>query len=285
MRKTILILVMLLMAAFAVQEVQAAPAKPAKQAVQFKSDSVLTATAQSMEKVREKINDALDDTLSAGNIGAIEIGDNDVDMTPEDLKEMSAQWAEVVKMTCYATIAGLLALVLLVLWFRYLNRRNKYRVMEKAIENNYPIESISLNDSSNRAIYVQQPVVAPPMPPQSDQVTVGTPIPGSTPDYPIVTTNVINWRAMMPAVKWLGWGALLLFCGLAIGETNPFTPVGLALMFVGVCKGYIYYKEQKTLQQAWHRRNERMYSSEPMREGFPAPPPMDSYNSDVSAND
>ena len=104
---------------------------------------------------------------------------------------------------------------------------------------------------------------------------MGTPLQGNTPDNPIVMTDMVNWRALTPALKWLGWGVGLFFCGVAIGSNNPFTPVGLALIFVGVCKGYILYKEQKALQEAWKRAGQQMPQREPMREGIPVPPPMD----------
>ena len=169
----------------------------------------------------------------------------------------------------------LLGLVALVLFFRFLNRRNKYRVIEKAIENNYPLNELSLNDVKRSAIYVQQPVVTAAPPVQPGQVPVGTPISGQTPNDPLVMTDMVNWRALMPAVKWIGWGALLILFSVAIGDfENPFWPIGLALMFVGVCKGFILYKEQKALQEAW-KRSQQMPPREPMREGIPVPPAFD----------
>ena len=283
MKKTILTFVMVLMAAFAVQEVQAVPASPANQAAKFKSDSVMAAASDGVEKVREKINDALDDTLTTGGVGGVHLGDGEVDLTPDDVKEMSAQWAEVAKWSMTASIVGLLALVMLVLWFRYLNRRNKYRVIERAIENNYPINELSLNDGSHSAVYVQQPVM--PAVPQPGQVPVGTPLPGASPANPVVMTDMVNWRALMPAVKWLGWGVAIFLFGCFVGDfDDPFWPIGLALIFVGLCKGFILYKEQKALQEAWNRAGQ-MQSRETMREGIPVPPPLNYYNDDVSAND
>lgn len=276
MRKTILTLVMVLMAAFTVLEVQAAPAKPAQQAMRFKSDSVAAVASDGVEKVREKINDALDDTLALGSGSTVEIGGCEGDLSPEDIKYMSDHWGEVAKQISYAFIAGLLALVALVLFFRYLNRRNKFRVMERAIENNYPLNELSLNDVNRSAIYVQQPVVtaAPQMgaAPQPGQVPVGTPLEGMTPQNPIVMTDMVNWRAMMPAIRVLGWGLFLaLFGAFVCGGDDPFTFIGLALMFVGLCKGFILYKEQQALQEAW-KRSQQMQSRE---SGKQVPPPFD----------
>ena len=185
---------------------------------------------------------------------------------------MAKQWA----------ISGsfcLLGLVALVLFFRFLNRRNKYRVIEKAIENNYPLNEFSLNDTKRSAIYVQQPVVTAAPPVQPGQVPVGTPISGQTPDNPIVMTDMVNWRAMMPAIRVLGWGAFLTMFGIFVaGGNDPFTVIGLALIFVGLCKGFILYKEQKALQEAWKRAEQQRATQpqqEPMREGIPVPPPID----------
>ena len=289
MRKTILTLVMMLtmaLTAVAAPTIQAPPATKAHVAMRGDSvvvtdgDKSVTMSGIDLKKVNERINEALDDTLTSGGT-TVEIGDHHGDLSPEDIKYMSDHWGEVAKHICYASIAGLLALVLMVLFFRFLNRRNKYRVIEKAIENNYPLNEISLNDTRRSAIYVQQPIVtAPPMAngaaaQQPGQVPVGTPIAGQTAANPIVMTDMVNWRALMPAIKWIGWGTLLVLFSVAIGDAeNPFWPIGLALIVVGVCKGFILYKEQKSLQEAW-KRGQQMQSREPMREGIPVPPPLD----------
>ena len=272
MKKTIMTFVMLLMIAFAAPMAAGAPIT--------KTDSVIDASKKGVERVREKIDQTLNDTIASTSGGVISIG-NESEMTPEDIKEISNQWASVVKQMFISGSFCLLGLVALVLLFRFLNRRNKYRVIEKAIENNYPLNELSLTDVKRSAIYVQQPVVTvPPVinaatPQQPGGVPVGAPISGQTPANPIVMTDMVNWRALRPAIAWLGWGALGLFCGLAIGSSNPFTPVGLALIFVGLCKGFIIYKEQKSLQEAWRRAEQMRPQQEPMREGIPVPPAFD----------
>lgn len=294
MKKTILILVAMLamtMATTAGPVIKATPAQnKANTNVEFKGDTMVvtdggesvTVSGLPMQRVRDKINDALDDTLNAGSGTTVEFGDHKGELSPEDVKEISDQWASVVKQMTISGSFCLLGLVALVLFFRFLNRRNKYRVIEKAIENNYPLNELSLNDIKRSAIYVQQPVVtaprmanAAPAPQQAGQVPVGTPISGQTADNPIVMTDMVNWRALMPAVKWIGWGTVLVLFSIAIGDAeNPFWPVGLALMVVGLCKGFILYKEQKALQEAW-KRAEQMPPREPMREGIPVPPSFD----------
>ena len=285
MRKTILTFAMMLMMALSATAGPIVKATPASKAnVEFKGDSIVVTDGDQsvtvsglpeMQKVRDKINAALDDTLTAGGT-TVEIGDRRGELDPEDIKEISNQWASVAKQWAISGSFCLLGLVALVLFFRFLNRRNKYRVIEKAIENNYPLNELSLNDTKRSAIYVQQPVVTAAPPVQPGQVPVGTPISGQTPDNPIVMTDMVNWRALMPAVKWIGWGIVLILFSVAIGDAeNPFWPVGLALVVVGLCKGFILYKEQKALQEAWKRGQQMHPHSKPMREGIPMPPTFD----------
>ena len=275
-------MLMMALSATAGPIVKATPASKAN--VEFKGDSIVVTDGDQsvtvsglpeMQKVRDKINAALDDTLTAGGT-TVEIGDRRGELDPEDIKEISNQWASVAKQWAISGSFCLLGLAALVLFFRFLNRRNKYRVIEKAIENNYPLNELSLNDTKRSAIYVQQPVVTAAPPVQPGQVPVGTPISGQTPDNPIVMTDMVNWRALMPAVKWIGWGIVLILFSVAIGDAeNPFWPVGLALVVVGLCKGFILYKEQKALQEAWKRGQQMHPHSKPMREGIPMPPTFD----------
>lgn len=280
MKKTIMTFVMLLMIALATPTATGAPIT--------KTDSVIDTSVKSVERVREKIDQTLNDTIALSSGGMISIR-NDSDMTPEDIKEISNQWASVVKQMFISGSFCLLGLVTLLLLFRFLNRRNKYRVIEKAIENNYPLNELSLTDVKRSAIYVQQPVVtAPPMvnaahAQQPSGTPVGTPLEGTTAASPIVITDMVNLRTLMPAVKWIGWGiALVCFSMAAGGGHDPFWPIGLALMFVGLCKGIILYNEQKALAKAWRRAEQMRPQQEPMREGIPVPPPV---NNDYEEDD
>ena len=272
MKKTILTLVMMLMVAIATQTTMAVPVT--------KADSVINAKMQGVERVREKIDQTLDDTIASSNDGVISLGDNN-EMTAEDIKAISTQWANVVKDIALAGILGFLLLLLIILFFRYLTRRRKYDVMEKAIINNYPLNDLAFNETKHSAIYVPQPVITNAA--QPGQVPVGNPIGQHV--APVTMTAMPNWRALMPAVKWVAWGLCLFLFGCCVCDfDDPFWPVGLALIFVGLCKGYILHKEQKVLQEAWDR-NVGYQQQEPMREGIPVPPPMNDFNSDVSAND
>lgn len=284
MRKTILTLAMTLMVALSTVAAPTAPARTgSKPAAALTADSLQKASTIEMQQVRDKIDHALDDTLT-GPGGAVARMGGDADLTPDDVRALSDQWAGVVENIAYGSMIAFLALIFIILLFRYLTRRRRYRVIERAIENNYPLDELSLGDVKRSAIYVQQPVVqAPPVagavPPQHDSVPVGKPLEGQRAASPVVIGNMVNWRALMPAIKWVGWGVLMVLFSIAIGNggEDPFWPVGLALIVVGVSKGFILYKEQQALQQAWQRAQQR--AAEPRRaamgEGAPVPPPAD----------
>lgn len=273
MRKTILTLALMFTMAIAVTAGPAVKATPAssKTNVEFKGDTLVVTDGDEsvkvsgidLQKVNEKINEALDDTLTAGGT-TVEIGDRKGELSPDDIKEISNQWASVVKQMVISGSFCLLGLVALVLFFRYMMRRRKYDVMEKAIMNNYPLNDVAFNESKNTAIYVPQPVY----PANGGHMT--------SPQQPVTMNAMPNWRALMPAVKWIAWGVLLVLFSVAAcnGGEDPFWPIGLVLMLVGVCKGFILYKEQKVLQEAWNLNAGRQ-QQEPMREGIPVPPPFD----------
>ena len=139
MRKTILTLAMMLMMALAATAAPTIKATPASKAhVAMKGDSVVvtdgdksvTVSGLDLQKVNEKINEALDDTLTSGGT-TVEFDGHKGELAPEDIKEISNQWASVAKQWAISGSFCLLGLVALVLLFRFLNRRNKYRVIEQ----------------------------------------------------------------------------------------------------------------------------------------------------------
>ena len=107
MKKTILTLALMLMMALAATAAPATKATSAsKPSVEFKGDTITVSDGDKsvtlsglpeMKKVRDKVNRALDDTLNAGSGTTVEIGDYRGDLSPDDVKEISNQWASVVK--------------------------------------------------------------------------------------------------------------------------------------------------------------------------------------------
>ena len=132
MKKTILTLVMVLTMALTITAGPAIKAKPSSKAnIEFKGDSIVVTDGEEsvtlaglpeLQKVRDKINRALDDTLTAGSGTTVEIGDQKGELAPEDIKEISNQWASVAKQWAISGSFCLLGLVALVLFFRFMNR-------------------------------------------------------------------------------------------------------------------------------------------------------------------
>ena len=152
MRKTILTLAMTLMVALATVAAPTAPARTgSKPAAALTADSLQKASTIEMQQVRDKIDHALDDTLT-GPGGAVARMGGDADLTPDDVRALSDQWAGVVENIAYGSMIAFLALIFIILLFRYLTRRRRYRVIERAIENNYPLDELSLGDVKRSAI-------------------------------------------------------------------------------------------------------------------------------------
>ena len=149
MKKTILSLAMMLMMTLGAAAAPVIKATPdSKEQVEFKGDTMVVSDGDNqvtvtglpgLQKVRDKINKTLDDTLTASNGESVDLGFGESDLTAEDMKYMSDHWGEVLKQICYASIAGVLGLVFLVLLFRFMNRRVTPEMLpEQAAEESDP---------------------------------------------------------------------------------------------------------------------------------------------------
>lgn len=224
--------------------------------------------------IEHAVDGALDDTLYNGH-DAVAAADNG---EPIDFNAVNEYWSKSVSKIVIVACFCLVFIVLLVVWFRYLTRRRKYHMIEKAIENNYPLTDAMLGDGKRSTVYVQQPMAA-----QQAQNPAGEPVAPAAPGNPAPrVTAMTDWSAFNPAIKWLGIGFGLLLFGIFC-DASPFTAVGLALMGVGVAKGFIAYRQQQEMQQ-WRAQQPQQPQGEPMREGIPVPPPFDNNNEPSSFN-
>lgn len=230
--------------------------------------------------IEHAVDGALDDTLYNGH-GAVAAADNG---EPIDFNAVNEYWSKSVSKIVIVACFCLVFIVLLVVWFRYLTRRRKYRMIEKAIENNYPLTDAMLGDT-RRTVLVQQPARASM--PAGEPVANAAPAAGAPSPAPQVAV-LTDWSAYNPALKWGGIGCGLLLFGVLCGA-EPFTAVGLALMVVGAVKGYICYRQQQEMQQ-WRAQQPQQSQQpqqpqgEPMREGIAVPPPFDNNNEPSSFN-
>ncbi len=177
-------------------------------------------------KIKARVERALNDTLlDAGQVSSDTV-DGDVEWKVNgqradvDLQAINETWAWAARDAMRNFFFWISVIVFLGLLFGYLRRRSQNRVIERAIENNYPLpDGLYGHRQTPRTIYVQQPIVTqaptPTPPPAGEQAPTqgtATPPPLMSPAYlqhgRQVTSDMINLRALYPAFKWIAVGTL-----------------------------------------------------------------------------
>jgi len=217
-------------------------------------DTMSVSAGKGLSRLGVKISDAINDTIinmnqgDSASVASVDTGVGPVVSLNElkEWKEISHEWAWVAQNIAMLTLAAVLAAMLLVLVFRYLNRRSKLRVIEKAIENNYPLPA-GIFSESKRMVVVQQPTTSATAPAANavgnndaaqQQVPVGTPM----------AVNFLSWDVLKSPIKWAAWGVGLTLFG-ALEWATPFLCVGIALIVVGATKAYVRYQEVKGINE------------------------------------
>ena len=185
-------------------------------------------------------------------------------------KEISNQWSKAVAFITMHVMIGIVFIVLLSLLFRYLNRRRKYMMVEKAIENNYPLPEYIFGGvrETVRTVYVGTPLVAQPPAPQQP---TPPPFPGdaagiaanpqpadagmeqpAAPGQPAAVPPAvgrINWMALKGGftLTAVGIGACLFF--LILGAEAPAGACSI-LILLGLGKMWIAYQDQKSIVES-----------------------------------
>ncbi|MBR1551666.1 MAG: hypothetical protein IJ632_05025 [Muribaculaceae bacterium] len=219
-------------------------------------------------ELSDRIARALDDTVI--NRAAIDSTvANDVYSWPNNnIMELNRIWSRVAHQAINAFWIALAAIIFICLLFGYLRRQRKYRVIEKAIENNYPLaEGIFDNKPHSQTVYVQQPAPAPtPRPvapppaqawarpangPQAANAASGNaqPQPSAMPNASFPAGMPVNWRALWPAFKWIVAGLSgMLFFALA-GGAWPMVGLCTIPLLIGLGKAFILYQDQVYVYQ------------------------------------
>ncbi len=190
-------------------------------------------------------------------------------------KEISNQWSKAMAFITMHVMIGIVLIVLLSLLFRYLNRRRKYMMVEKAIENNYPLPEYIFGGvrETVRTVYVSTPLAAQPSAPQQP---TPPPFPGdadglaanpqpadagmeqpAAPGQPAAVPPVvgrINWMALKGGftLTAIGIGACLFFI-LAGGEAMA--GACSILILLGLGKMWMAYQDQKSIVDSINRMN------------------------------
>ncbi len=228
-------------------------------------------------QITDKLSAILDDTLVNMNKEVDQAGtDYDPLKQPErdDWRvKMQEVWSSTAEVIGLAFIWGMVCLIALIMLFNYLKRRRKYKMVEKAIENNYPLPPYIFDGHAP-----VQPVWNTPAPHQPVQ---GTPLEDGTPVEPVQDENGnpthpplnvqndpwngqatqatqqpamgtprINWRAFQNSfiLVAVGLGLMIMF------HETMLVGVFSILVLIGLGKGFIEYQEQRDAINGWRNR-------------------------------
>ena len=172
--------------------------------------------------------------------------------TQNEIHKRMANTAQDITMASLFTIA---AIVFITLMFRYLHRRRKYKMVEKAIENNYTLPDGVFGTASRTT----QTIIMPPVPGDGPQPVVGTPINGAqAASGPVLGQKMpmsrsINWMALKGGFIWAGIGLALMLAFATAGASFMVALCSIPLL-LGIGKMFVAYQEQRDAVEAWNQR-------------------------------
>ncbi len=229
------------------------------------SVTISTATLNSL------ISSALHDTLTTNPSGYYSNTSIEIDsVTEADIRLEQIKSAERIRRNALETamltkntaivFTAIFAIVFLGLLFMYLHRRAKYRVMERAIENNYPLSGTILGREPRQTVVVQQAQPSFATPPVANAVPDGQP---TAPEQVLNTDRLINVQAYKTPLTLIavGLGGMLFF---ALADAMPMVGLCSILLFIGASKGVIAYLEQRNaayLQQQFRASQQQQPDS------------------------
>lgn len=171
------------------------------------------------------------------------------------LKEAS-MWSSTVKQISISMCFCIMVVVFLSLLFYLLHRRAKYRVIEKAIENNYPLppslggtptykQAPQRPDAWRNYAPQQQPQPQPQPQPQQPPYQQGMNAP-MQPNMPY-RVNYMAYKKSFVLVT-VGLMAAMFF---ESAGASPMVCLSMIVVLLGLGKGFVIYKEQKQDQDYW----------------------------------
>jgi len=222
-------------------------------------------------QITKKLGVLLDDTI-------INMTDEVAEPIERDNKSdwrvrMQEVWSSTAEAIGLAFIWGMVCLIALIMLFNYLKRRRKYKMVEKAIENNYPLPPYIFDGHAPtqpmwNTHATQQPVQGipindgTPVEPTADDEDTPTPPPFNVqndpwneqatqaPQQPAMGKPRINWRAFQNSfiLVAVGLGLMIMF------HETMLVGVFSILVLIGLGKGFIEYQEQRDAINAWRNK-------------------------------
>lgn len=211
-------------------------------------------------EVKKTISKAINDTLWSETAKAADNDETYNYMALDNdarLKEVS-MWSSTVKQISISMCFCIMVVVFLSLLFYLLHRRAKYRVIEKAIENNYPLppslggtitykQAPQRPDAWRNYAPQQQPQPQPQRPQQPQQPPyqqgMNAPI---QPNMPY-RVNYMAYKKSFVLVT-VGLMAAMFF---ESAGASPMVCLSMIVVLLGLGKGFVIYKEQKQDQDYW----------------------------------
>lgn len=218
-----------------------APTSVAGNSVTISGDSTIvvesgdTTIIVGLSKIGNKLQALLDDTVFNGESEA-STSESSLEYETMLAKERTARNQEesrvirTVTATVFMTIF-LISLCGMIVYYKL--RRSKYRVMEKAIENNYPLSDSLFTGVQSHTVYVQQsPDGTATTPPQRISLSQGI--------------NPSAYRNSFVLIA-VGLGLSLFFL---LADATPMAALCSILILLGIGKVVITYWEQKNYTSA-----------------------------------
>ncbi len=183
----------------------------------------------------QKLKSTLDDTIYAdGDWEAAEV-QNDREAVIHQTNSDQAFFSSMVKQVCRIVFSTIFLIVLVVSLFSYLRRRAKYKMIEKAIENNYPLPG-SLLDG--------QPATPAAQPCGSQPANLWEQPQQPAAQQSATAARSLNWQAFKGSVTLVIIGFVLVMFFLAVnGPEMAF--LCSAILLWGLAKGFFTYQEQR----------------------------------------
>lgn len=221
----------------------------------------------------KELTGILDDTIVSINEEADQAINDEGEIIDAGTRQFAIDsqeiWARVATEAIICCTWGLVFLIIFILLFNYLKRRRKYKMVEKAIENNYPLPPYVFEGRTSAPSNYYAPV--PPV--QGSPVLEGTPVNNTEPmvdengevvppplgvqndpwngaQQPVVGTPRMNWRAFQSSfvLVAVGLGLMLMFHETAL------MGIFAILVLIGLGKGFIEYQDQRDAINAWRKK-------------------------------
>lgn len=229
-------------------------------------------------EVKKTISKAINDTLWSEKAETADDDETYNYMALDNdarLKEAS-MWSSTVKQISISMCFCIMVVVFLSLLFYLLHRRAKYRVIEKAIENNYPLPP-SLGGTPTYKQAPQRPDAwrnyAPQQQPQPQPQPQAQPQPQPQPQQPPYQQGMnapmqpnmpyrVNYMAYKKSFVLVTVG-LMAAMFFELAGASPMVCLSMIVVLLGLGKGFVIYKEQKQDQDYWQWQMQQQQQQPP----------------------